>query len=70
MNDNTHFKEEVLGYDARTDLAVLKIHSNKDLPFVVFGNSHTARAGDTVMAVGNPIWFGWFCQEGNYICKV
>nr|WP_253309729.1 S1C family serine protease [Rickettsia endosymbiont of Ceutorhynchus assimilis] len=34
MNDNTYFKAEVLGYDARTDLAVLKVHSNKDLPLL------------------------------------
>ncbi|XP_076246355.1 putative periplasmic serine endoprotease DegP-like [Calliopsis andreniformis] len=38
MNDNTYFTAVVLGYDARADLAVLKVHSNKDLPSVAFGN--------------------------------
>uniref|UniRef100_A0A1A9VKE4 Probable periplasmic serine endoprotease DegP-like n=1 Tax=Glossina austeni TaxID=7395 RepID=A0A1A9VKE4_GLOAU len=64
MNDNTYFKAEVLGYDARTDLAVLKVHSNKDLPFVAFGNSDTARVGDTVIAIGNPFGLGGSVSTG------
>ncbi|MDX5495300.1 MAG: trypsin-like peptidase domain-containing protein, partial [Wolbachia endosymbiont of Nomada marshamella] len=64
MNDNTYFKAEVLGYDARTDLAVLKVHSNKDLPFVAFGNSDTARVGDTVIAIGNPFGLGSSVSTG------
>jgi serine protease Do len=64
MNDNTYSKAEVLGYDARTDLAVLKVHSNKDLPFVAFGNSDTARVGNTVIAIGNPFGLGSSVSTG------
>ncbi|WP_395462686.1 DegQ family serine endoprotease [Wolbachia endosymbiont of Cantharis cryptica] len=64
MNDNTYFKAEVLGYDAKTDLAVLKIKADKDLSFVAFGNSDKARVGDTVMAIGNPFGLGGSVSTG------
>lgn len=64
MNDNTYFKAEVLGYDARTDLAVLKINSDKDLSSVAFGDSDKARVGDTVMAIGNPFGLGGSVSTG------
>lgn len=64
MNDNTYFKAEVLGSDAKTDLAVLKIRSDKDLPFVEFGNSDKARVGNTVMAIGNPFGLGGSVSTG------
>ncbi len=64
MNDNTYFKAEVLGYDARTDLAVLKIKADKDLSFVTFSNSDKARVGDTVMAIGNPFGLGGSVSTG------
>ncbi|MGL9726120.1 MAG: DegQ family serine endoprotease [Wolbachia sp.] len=64
MNDNTYFKAEVLGSDAKTDLAVLKIRSDKDLPFVKFGNSDKVRVGDKVMAIGNPFGLGGSVSTG------
>ncbi|WP_168463903.1 DegQ family serine endoprotease [Wolbachia endosymbiont of Ctenocephalides felis wCfeT] len=64
MSDNSYFKAEVLGYDARTDLAVLKIKSDKDLSFVAFGDSDKARVGDTVVAIGNPFGLGGSVSTG------
>ncbi len=64
MNDNTYFKAEVSGYDAKTDLAVLKIKADKDLPFVAFGDSDKARVGDTVIAIGNPFGLGGSVSTG------
>jgi serine protease Do len=64
MNDNTYFKAEVLGYDAKTDLAVLQIKADKDLSFVAFGDSDKARVGDTVMAIGNPFGLGGSVSTG------
>ncbi len=64
MNDNTYFTAEGLGYDARTDLAVLKINSDKDLSSVAFGDSDKARVGDTVMAIGNPFGLGGSVSTG------
>lgn len=42
-----------VGGDVRTDIAVLKIEA-KDLPPITFSNSDQIRAGDIVIAVGNP----------------
>ncbi|MEY2392890.1 DegQ family serine endoprotease [Wolbachia endosymbiont of Tettigetta isshikii] len=64
MNDNTYFKAEVLGYDTKTDLAVLQIKADKDLSFVAFGDSDKARVGDTVMAIGNPFGLGGSVSTG------
>lgn len=64
MNDSTYFKAEVLGYDSQTDLAVLKIHTNKPLSYVEFGDSNKARVGDSVIAIGNPFGLGSSVSKG------
>ncbi|MDD9331562.1 MAG: DegQ family serine endoprotease [Wolbachia sp.] len=64
MNDNTYFKAEVLGHDSRTDLAILKINSDKSLPYVKFGNSDKSRVGDLVIAIGNPFGLGSSVSTG------
>ena len=45
---------EVVGMDARTDLAVLKIDAKKELPFVQWGDSKHAKPGQWAIAIGNP----------------
>src|SRR5919109_3123463 len=52
--DRREFKAKVVGTDPNTDLAVLKIDA-KNLPPVALGNSDTARVGEWVLAVGNPL---------------
>ena len=54
LPDGTEFEAEVVGADASSDLAVLKIKSDQSLPFVKFGNSANTRVGDWVIAIGNP----------------
>lgn len=55
LNDKREFKAELIGTDASTDLALIKIKSKKkDLPFLEFGNSDSLRTGEWVIAVGNP----------------
>ncbi len=46
---------EVIGTDPKTDIALLKVEADEPLPFVSFGDSDTARVGDWVMAMGNPL---------------
>jgi len=58
LNDDTELKAEVVGRDPKTDLALLKVESEKSLPFVSFGDSDTVRVGDWVLAIGNPFGFG------------
>jgi serine protease Do len=45
---------KIIGADAKTDLAVLKVDA-KDLPVAKFGDSSKVRVGDTSIAIGNPL---------------
>ncbi len=53
----------LVGTDPNTDIAVLKVEA-ADLPFVAFGDSDTARVGDWVLAVGNPLGQGFSVSAG------
>jgi len=55
---------KVIGTDVKTDLALLKVESDKPLPFVSFGDSDVARVGDWVVAVGNPLGQGFSVSAG------
>ena len=52
-NDNRTFEAKVIGTDPSTDLAVIKVNQ-KDMPFLVYGNSDNVKVGEWVLAVGNP----------------
>ena len=62
--DGTELAAKVVGTDKNTDLALLKVESDKPLPFVKFGDSDTARVGDWVMAMGNPLGQGFSVSVG------
>lgn len=53
LNDKREFKAKVIGSDARTDVALLKIDA-KDLPQVDLGSSEKIRVGEWVVAIGSP----------------
>ncbi|MFO7771321.1 MAG: Do family serine endopeptidase [Roseovarius gahaiensis] len=55
---------EVIGTDPKTDIALLKVDTDQPLPFVSFGDSDTARVGDWVMAMGNPLGQGFSVSAG------
>lgn len=55
--DRKEYTARVVGRDASSDLAVLKIEAT-NLPFVKFGDSTRARVGDWVIAIGNPFGIG------------
>ncbi|MEM9524299.1 MAG: Do family serine endopeptidase [Pseudomonadota bacterium] len=57
-------KAEVIGTDPKTDIALLKVETDRPLPFVSFGDSDAARVGDWVMAVGNPLGQGFSVSAG------
>lgn len=52
--EKKEFEAQVLGSDPVTDLALLKVKSNKKLPTLTFSNSDKLRVGDWVIAIGNP----------------
>lgn len=64
MPDGTEYPAKLVGKDAASDLAVLKISAAKALPFVKFGNSSNARVGDWVVAIGNPFGLGGTVTAG------
>jgi serine protease Do len=64
MPDGTEYPAELIGADAASDLAVLKIERGSDFPFVHFGDSSQARVGDWVIAIGNPFGLGGTVTSG------
>lgn len=58
LNDGTNLKAELVGRDAKTDIAVLRVKPDKPLTAVSFGDSDKLRVGDWVLAIGNPFGLG------------
>ncbi|HUH28847.1 trypsin-like peptidase domain-containing protein [Gelidibacter sp.] len=54
LNNNRIYTAELIGTDEKTDIALLKIDADEDLPFATFGDSDQAKVGEWVLAVGNP----------------
>ncbi|MHA1565973.1 MAG: Do family serine endopeptidase [Alphaproteobacteria bacterium] len=54
FKDGRELPATLVGRDARTDLALIKVEDDKALPAVAFGDSDAARVGDWVVAIGTP----------------
>src|SRR5712692_6114062 len=52
--DSTRYTAKLVGVDQETDLAVIKIDANKELPIAKLGNSDGVQVGDWVLAIGSP----------------
>ncbi len=57
FNDGTRLKAEVVGKDAKVDIAVLRVKPDKPLKAVKFGDDQSSKVGDWVIAIGNPFGF-------------
>ena len=68
LHDGRSFKATVVGTDAPSDLAVLKIES-ANLPTLTLGDSEDVRVGDVVLAVGNPLGIGQTVTMGIVSAK-
>ena len=64
LPDRKEYVAKLIGRDAASDLALLKISAPGPLPFVRFGDSTRARVGDWVVAVGNPFGLGGTVTAG------
>ena len=54
LNDNKEYSARIIGADATTDLALIKI-DGKNLPAIQIANSDDVKVGEWVLAVGNPL---------------
>ena len=54
LNNKKKYKAVLVGSDAANDIALLKIESNTNFPYVPFANSDNIKIGEWVLAVGNP----------------
>jgi serine protease Do len=64
LNDGTKLPAELVGKDSKSDLALLRVHYDKQLKAVKFGNSDKLRLGEWVIAIGNPFSLGGTVTAG------
>ncbi|MEZ4858050.1 MAG: trypsin-like peptidase domain-containing protein [Flavobacteriaceae bacterium] len=54
LNNNKTYEAKLIGTDPKTDIALIKIDAEEELPFVPFADSNNVKIGEWVLAVGNP----------------
>jgi len=69
LADGREFKAEIVGRDPKTDLALIRIEPESDLPTLSLGDSETAQVGDWVIAIGNPFGLGHTVTAGIVSAK-
>ncbi len=68
MNDGRIFDAKIVGNDPETDVAVLKIESNR-LPVAAMGDDNATRIGEWVLAIGNPLGLDFTVTAGIVSAK-
>jgi serine protease Do len=69
FQDGSEHAAKIIGRDAKTDLALLKIDAPQPLPFVTWGDSSAEQVGDWVVAVGNPFGLGGSVSPGTIAAR-
>jgi serine protease Do len=64
FQDDSKHPAKIVGRDPKTDLALLKIDTDKPLPYVTWGDSDAAKVGDWILAIGNPFGLGGTVTTG------
>ncbi len=64
LDDGRKYGAELVGADPQTDIALLRIEPEGDLPALGFGDSDSVEVGDWVVAVGNPFGLGGSVTAG------
>jgi serine protease Do len=64
LSDRREFEAKIVLQDQRTDLALLKIEANEELPFLELMDSDELEVGDIVIAIGNPFGVGQTVTSG------
>jgi len=58
LNDGRKFDARIVGRDPETDLAVLKLDADAEVPAIAFAPADSLAVGDVVLAIGNPFGIG------------
>jgi serine protease Do len=69
LMDKREFTAKVVGKDAKTDLALIKIDTKEPLPAATLGDSDVTEVGDWVVAIGNPFGFSLTVTAGIVSAK-
>jgi len=69
LKDGREFDAEIKGRDPNTDLALIKIDPDKDLPAINMGDSDKIKVGEWVVAIGNPFGLGHTVTAGIISAK-
>ncbi|HZP45457.1 MAG TPA: DegQ family serine endoprotease [Candidatus Binataceae bacterium] len=69
LMDKREFTAKVVGKDAKTDLALIKIDTKTPLPSVTLGDSSLVQVGDPVLAIGSPFGFNLTVTQGIVSAK-
>jgi serine protease Do len=69
LTDGNEYDATIVGKDAKTDIALIKIEAKHTLPFVTFGDSETLEVGDWVVAIGNPFGLEHTVTQGIVSAK-
>ena len=69
LSDRREFVAEVIGSDKRSDIAVLKIDADEDLPVVKIGSPDALEVGEWVLAIGSPFGFDYTVTAGIVSAK-
>ncbi|HKK19266.1 MAG TPA: Do family serine endopeptidase [Opitutales bacterium] len=64
LGDGSEYNADLVGSDAKTDVAVLKIEAEDSLPAVTLADSDKLKVGDVVFAIGNPLDVGLTATQG------
>ena len=64
LSNDKEYVAKLVGTDEKTDVAVLKIESDKSLPAVTIADSSKLQVGDVVFAIGNPLDVGLTATQG------
>ena len=69
MSDRSEHAARIIGSDPRSDIAVLKIETENELPSVTLANSDELKVGEWVLAIGSPFGFDYSVTAGIVSAK-
>ncbi len=64
LNSGKKYKARVVGADPESDIAVLRIDADENLPAITFATADSIKVGDVVLAIGNPFGVGQTVTSG------